>query len=101
MYSNGRGVPQDYKQAVEWYRKAAEQGYEPAQFNLGLMYENGRGVTQDFVQAHKWVNLAATTGDKVAIYSRDELAAKMTTSQIEEAQRLAREWSAKHTKSKP
>ena len=27
MYYNGRGVPQDYKQAVKWYRLAAEQGF--------------------------------------------------------------------------
>lgn len=28
-YYTGTGVPQDYKQAVSWYRKAAEQGYAP------------------------------------------------------------------------
>jgi TPR repeat protein len=27
MYRYGEGVPQDYKQAVYWYTKAAEQGY--------------------------------------------------------------------------
>ena len=26
MYDNGEGVPQDYKEAVKWYRLAAEQG---------------------------------------------------------------------------
>ena len=26
MYENGEGVPQDYKQAVHWYTKSAEQG---------------------------------------------------------------------------
>ena len=30
-----------YSLAVKWYRKAAEQGYDDAQFNLGIMYENG------------------------------------------------------------
>ncbi len=25
MYDKGRGVPQDYAEAVQWYRKAAEQ----------------------------------------------------------------------------
>ena len=25
-YDNGQGVPQDYAEAVKWYRKAAEQG---------------------------------------------------------------------------
>ena len=36
MYLNGHGVPQGYRQAVEWYRKAAEQGYAPAQHDLAV-----------------------------------------------------------------
>jgi TPR repeat protein len=34
MYSEGLGVAQDYKQAVYWYQKAADQGYAEAQNNL-------------------------------------------------------------------
>ena len=34
-HSTGQGVPQDDVQAVAWYRKAADQGYAGAQFNLG------------------------------------------------------------------
>ncbi len=29
MYATGRGLPQDYAEAVKWYRKAAEQGKQP------------------------------------------------------------------------
>ena len=32
----GSGVNQDYKEAVKWYRLAAEQGDAYGQFNLGL-----------------------------------------------------------------
>ena len=39
MYYNGRGVLQDYEEAVFWYRLSAEQGDAYAQRNLGLMYE--------------------------------------------------------------
>jgi len=38
MYDNGEGVPQDYKEAVRWYRLSAEQGHAGAQSNLGLMH---------------------------------------------------------------
>jgi hypothetical protein len=38
MYAKGQGVPQDYSQAVVWYRKAAEQGDADAQTLVGLMY---------------------------------------------------------------
>jgi TPR repeat protein len=31
MYDNGEGVTQDYKQAVHWWTKAAEQGNASAQ----------------------------------------------------------------------
>ena len=35
---NGRALRQDDKEAVKWYRKAAEQGDADAQYNLGVMY---------------------------------------------------------------
>ena len=47
MYHLGERVAQDYKEAVWWYRKAAEQGYADGQFGLGAMYANGHGVLQD------------------------------------------------------
>jgi uncharacterized protein len=34
MYTNGQGVPQDYVEAVKWYRLAAEQGHAVAQGSL-------------------------------------------------------------------
>ncbi len=44
MYENGEGVAKDDKQAVYWYRKAADQGYASAQYNLGLMYEKEKAL---------------------------------------------------------
>ena len=37
MYANGRGVSQDNKEAVKWYRLAGEQGNAEAQINLDLL----------------------------------------------------------------
>jgi len=96
-YREGRGVPQDDVQAVDWYRKAAEQGYAPAQLNLGVMYAEGLGAPQDYMQAHMWLNLATVRHAdeelrKNAVEGRNRVAAKMTPNQLEEAQRLAREW---------
>ena len=48
MYYNGKGVAQDFKEAVKWYRLAAAQGYASAQLNFGAMYYEGKGVTEDF-----------------------------------------------------
>ena len=38
LYETGKGVPQDYAQAVLWYRKAAEQNLAIAQYRLGVLY---------------------------------------------------------------
>ncbi len=66
MSDNGRGVPQDYKQAVAWYRKAAEQGHAKAQHNLGIMYKYGQGVPQNYKKAAAWYRKAAEQGHRVA-----------------------------------
>ncbi len=62
MYYWGRGVSQDYPEAVKWYRKAAEQGNANGQNNLGLMYYHGTGVAKDMVEARKWFEKAAEQG---------------------------------------
>jgi len=41
MYEEGKGVTQNDKTAVKWYRLAAEQGYAAAQNNLGVKYAKG------------------------------------------------------------
>ena len=58
-----RGGANDSVEAMKWWRKAAEQGYAPAQFNLGAMYGNGgRGVPKDDAEAVKWFRKAAEQG---------------------------------------
>ena len=100
MYARGLGVPQDYAEAVRWYRLAADQGHASAQVGLGSMYINGEGVPQSYVQAHMWHNLVASraTGEmrERAVRNRDRARARMTVEQVAEAQRLAREWDAAH-----
>ena len=97
LYLYGRGVPQDYAEAMKRFRFFAEQGLGPAQVDLGFMYANGWGVPQDYVLAHMWFNLAAAQdGDPLPTEMRDTVAKRMTTAQIAEAQRLAREWKSKN-----
>jgi TPR repeat protein len=63
MYADGKVVTQDYVVAAAWYRKAAEQGYAKAQFNLGEMYLRGQGVSKDYAEAINWIQKAADQGD--------------------------------------
>ena len=69
MYMEGEGVPQDYKEAVKWYRLSADQGDADAQYNLGVMYMEGEGVPQDYKEAVKWYRMAADQGDADAQFN--------------------------------
>ena len=94
MYYLGEGVPQDFAEAVKWYRLAADQGLAIAQGALGDAYSNGEGVPEDFLQAYKWLNLAAaaledTTFVRYAVEGKNRVARNMTKEQIAEAQRLS------------
>ena len=67
MYDTGNGVKKDYKKALYWYEKAAEQGDAFAQNNLGVMFHNGFGVKVDYVRAKYWFQKAADQGNKNAL----------------------------------
>lgn len=62
MAFDGDGVDQNYVEAANWYKMAAEKGHAPAQHSLALMYENGQGVTRDLAEAAKWYRMAADQG---------------------------------------
>jgi uncharacterized protein len=61
---NGDGVAKDLAEAVKWYRRAAEQNYVLAQYDLGVCYAKGNGVPRDYVKAYMWWLLAAAQGNK-------------------------------------
>jgi len=70
----------------------AYQGRVNALFDLGLAYSTGNGVGVDYIAAHKWFNLAAMRGVSGAQRCRAQISQEMSTVQIAEAQRQAREW---------
>jgi len=60
----GRGVPQDLRQAEQWFERAARQRHEQAGTNLGLLlFQNGRAR-----EAMPWIQAAALRGDPRAQY---------------------------------
>lgn len=91
------GITGNLAEAISWYRRAADQGDFDSLVTMATAYSEGIGVPQDYVEAHKLLNVAAPKVKYADMRNdimkrRDELAAKMTPSQIAEAQRLAREW---------
>jgi TPR repeat protein len=69
LYANGRGVPPDAREAMQWFRSAAKQGDATAQLQIGTMYYDGRTVPQDYFEAARWYQLAAERGNPEAQYN--------------------------------
>ena len=82
----------DYKKAYKLWLPLAEQGIAQAQYTLGVMYVIGKGVPQDYVLAHMWFNLSSSNGVKNGTEGRNMAEKKMSPSQIEKAQEMARNW---------
>lgn len=47
-------ISKNEAKAVEWFRKAAEQGYDVAQNNLGIHLEQGIGCVVNQKEAYEW-----------------------------------------------
>jgi hypothetical protein len=54
---------EDYRQAAEWYRKAAAQGNIAGEMHLAALYRDGKGVARDMEQAAALYRKAAEQGD--------------------------------------
>jgi uncharacterized protein len=100
-YYKGKGVPQNYKEAVKWWEKSRLREY-----SLGEAYRDGKGVVQNHVMAHMHFNVDASETSSYSIHpllsekARNNLEKEMTPSQIEEAQQLALEWVQSQDKKK-
>ena len=63
MYDEGKGVAQNYQEALKWYRLAADQGNTIAQHNLGWSYYDGQGVSKNIEMAYYWWLIASANAD--------------------------------------
>lgn len=64
LYQGGAGVPKSYKQALDWYKLAAESeswpGAELAQFSVATVYAaGGVGIQPNYQKAALWYRRAA------------------------------------------
>jgi TonB family protein len=57
----------DHEKAFMLAKSAAEQGFAPAQFAMGLRYEKGDGVTASLEEAMRWYKRAAAQDDVFAV----------------------------------
>ena len=63
MLVDGDHREPDYKQAMVWALKAAEQGVAASMTRVGLLHNNAMGVERDVATAARWWRKAALLGD--------------------------------------
>lgn len=86
----------EFPEAVESLCNMADQGFAPAQYNLGICYEQGRGVLQDFPEAYKYYKLASEQNREDAAADLKRIVTRMTAAEITEGERRYREFGANH-----
>ena len=64
--NTGSGTAKDYAEAFRWFKLAADQDLNIAQYNLGVMYLKGVYVPKDHEQAKHWFKRAADNGNEEA-----------------------------------
>ena len=62
----GAGTAADTPRGLAHHRAAAERGFAPAEFSLGLLHERGHGVPRDLERARHWFARAAEHGHPLA-----------------------------------
>ena len=58
-YEKGEGTEPSIREAIKWYKIAADSGDHHAMIKLGLFYETGFGIEQDLTEAFNWYQQAA------------------------------------------
>jgi TPR repeat protein len=112
-YHHGRGVPEDHKEEEHWLLKAAAKGKANACFYLGHSYMDTTRRTachheEDLVKAYMWLKVGAMREDvekepktckALCVFLLRQ--GQLSSAQIAEAERLAREWEAAVDKPTP
>ena len=92
MYLRGHGVSQDYDEAAQWFRKAAERRVKQAQFRLAELYMQGRGVPRDYEYAYAWYRTGAEHQHVKSINALSAARENLSEDELEEAEKLARKF---------
>ncbi len=89
--ANGIGGDRDGLEAARWYQRAALAGDPRGQCRLAVACENGDMLPADLVTALVWYLRAAKTGYGDAAGAVRRLSAALSSEQVEEAGRMARD----------
>ena len=89
FHDEGRaGFKKNPREAVKWWRKAAEKGQPYAQAKLGAALVTGTGTTRDLVQGYAWLSASGLTDAKAWVEALDK---QLPRPMLERARKLAEE----------
>jgi localization factor PodJL len=83
------GGKPNYTSAALWFGKAAEYGIRDSQYNLAVLLARGLGLPKDLVKSYTWFAIVAAAGDADAARKRDDVAARLTSSELAAANAAA------------
>jgi uncharacterized protein len=70
LYQLGQsGLKADYKEAMKWFQRAAQQGDAGAMYRVGYMYFSGQGVSLNLNESVRWFKQSAQEGFAVAQFT--------------------------------
>jgi localization factor PodJL len=92
LIAEGVGGKPDYGSAIGWFRRAAQYGVRDSQFNLAVLLARGLGTQQDLSGSYMWFAVVASQGDEDAGKKRDEVAARLSPSELAAAKLTAERW---------
>lgn len=68
-YLEGRGVPVNQAEAMNWFERAMKKGSAPAAYRIGGMHEKGHGVSRNPQEAKRNYLIAAEAGHIKAMHN--------------------------------
>ncbi|MBU1109032.1 MAG: SEL1-like repeat protein [Candidatus Riflebacteria bacterium] len=86
IYESGPHELQNFKVALEWYKKAAEKRLPKAFFRIGKLLSDNRNSEINLIEAYKWLNLGVYFGDFSSFSAREAIAKKLSHEEILRAQ---------------
>jgi localization factor PodJL len=92
LHAEGVSGKPDYASATDWFRRAAEHGVRDSQYNLAVLLGRGLGAPTDLAQSYLWFAVAASQGDDDAARKRDEVAQRLSPTDLAAAKAEAAAW---------
>jgi TPR repeat protein len=92
IYYYGHGTMVRRDKAIYWYLKSARQKNVAAAVGLYALYSRTLSIPGNNVKAYMWFKIAKILGKDLSLKKEARLIARMSVTEIDEAQRQAAEW---------